>query len=184
MALITLLGIAAGLAMDAFAVSAASGLAMKQLRIRHALRIAFWFGLFQGVMPVIGWLAGLTLRDFIGHIDHWIAFGLLAAIGCKMIRESFRMDPDRERNDPLNILVLLGLSIATSIDALAVGISFALLGVSIAAPALIIGVVTFIISFAGVYIGDRIGHVCESRIEILGGIVLIAIGIKILAEHS
>ena len=142
MGIVTVLLIAVGLAMDAFAVSITSGLAIRQLRIKHAIKIALYFGLFQAVMPVVGWLAGLSLRTFIENIDHWIAFGLLSFIGCKMIYESFKMKSDEdEKNDPLNIYVLLMLSIATSIDALAVGVSFAFLNTSIAAPVIIIGIV-------------------------------------------
>lgn len=179
-----LLFIAVGLAMDAFAVSIASGLAIKQLKIRHALRIGLFFGLFQALMPVVGWLAGLSLRSLIENIDHWIAFGLLSFIGCRMIRESFRMEQDKEKlHDPLNVYVLLTLSVATSIDALAAGVSFAFLNISIAAPVIMIGIVTFLFSCAGVYIGDRAGHFFERKIEILGGIILICIGIIILVKH-
>jgi putative Mn2+ efflux pump MntP len=175
--------IAVGLSMDAFAVSVASGFAIRQLRIRHAFRIAFFFGLFQAVMPIIGWLAGLSLREWIVQIDHWIAFGLLSFIGIKMIVESGRMVPDKKKTDPLNPVALLVLSVATSIDALAVGLTFALLQVSIFIPILAIGFITFCLSFAGVYIGNHFGHFFERKIEIVGGVILIGTGIRILIEH-
>lgn len=169
--------------MDAFAVSITSGSAIKRLHIKHALRIAFFFGAFQALMPVIGWLAGLSLIDVITGIDHWIAFGLLVFIGCKMIYESTLMSSEEKNNNPLNIGVLLMLSIATSIDALAVGLSLSFIKVFIVTPALIIGIITFSLSYLGVYIGNRLGHFFENKFEVVGGIILIGIGIKILAEH-
>jgi putative Mn2+ efflux pump MntP len=180
--LIAILFIALGLAMDAFAVSITSGFTTKQLKVNHAFRLAAFFGLFQAIMPVIGWLAGFGLRDFISGIDHWIAFGLLSIIGVKMILESTKMSPDK-KIDPLNIYVLLMLSIATSIDALAVGLTLSVLNISIITPAIIIGIITFLLSFIGVFIGDRFGHFFENKIEALGGLILIGIGIKILIEH-
>jgi len=175
--------IAFGLAMDAFAVSITSGLTIKNLRINHVFRIALFFGLFQAFMPLIGWLAGLSLRDFIASIDHWIAFILLSFIGCKMIYESIKTESSERKINPLNIYILLMLSIATSIDALAIGISFAFLMISIITPMIIIGIVTFLLSFIGVFIGNKKGHFFEGKIEILGGFILIGIGIKILIEH-
>ncbi len=176
--------IAFGLAMDAFAVSIASGVAAKNLRIGHALKIAAFFGLFQAIMPVVGWLAGLTLSGFISGVDHWIAFGLLCFIGCKMIYEALRLEPDTRHNNPLNIYTLLLLSVATSIDALAVGLSFAFLRIAIATPIIVIGVVTFSLSFIGASVGNKLGHFFENKIEVAGGLVLIGIGLKILVEHS
>jgi putative Mn2+ efflux pump MntP len=175
--------IALGLAMDAFAVSVTSGITIKHLKINHAVTIALFFGSFQALMPVVGWAAGLSVRDFIADIDHWMAFGLLSFIGCKMIYEAIKVQSDEEEIDPLNIYMLLMLSIATSIDALAVGISFAFLEISIVTPVMVIGTVTFILSLLGVLVGDKIGHVFENKIEILGGIILIGIGVKILYEH-
>lgn len=175
--------IALGLAMDAFAVSITSGLTIQHLRIRHAVRIAFFFGAFQAVMPVAGWAAGLGIRNAITQIDHWIAFGLLSLIGGKMIYESLRMNPIEKRVDPLKISILLILSLATSIDALIVGVTFAILNVSIIRPIIIIGTITFVLSFVGVLVGDRLGHFFEKKIEIVGGLVLIGIGVKILIEH-
>lgn len=180
---ITTLVIAFGLAMDAFAVSITSGIAIKNLKIHHALRIAGFFGLFQAVMPLIGWLAGLSLRDYISGIDHWIAFGLLAFIGCKMIYESTRLEKTERETNPLNIYVLLMLSVATSIDALAVGVSFAFLQIAIVTPVIVIGTITFALSFLGVFAGGKAGHLFENKIEIAGGLILIAIGVKILLDH-
>ena len=182
MDILSIILIAVGLAMDAFAVSITSGITIKRLHMNHALKIALFFGLFQAVMPIIGWLAGLNLRDYISAVDHWIAFGLLSFIGCKMVYESITVQSSEKEINPLNVYVLLVLSVATSIDALAVGVSFAFLKVSIVTPVIIIGTVTFFLSYLGVYIGDRIGHFFENKIEIAGGLLLIGIGIKILVE--
>ena len=181
--MITIVFIAFGLAMDAFAVSITSGITIKHLKINNAIKIAAFFGLFQAIMPLIGWLAGFSLGDFISGIDHWIAFGLLSLIGCKMIYESTKMEADEKEVNPLNIYMLLILSIATSIDALAVGISFSFLKVSIALPVIVIGSITFLLSVLGVFVGNRSGHFFEGKIEIVGGFILIGIGIKILIEH-
>ena len=181
MNLLTILLIAVGLAMDAFAVSITSGFTIQKLHIRHALRIAFLFGLFQAVMPVLGWLLGSSMYRLIVHIDHWIAFGLLSFIGIKMIVESFQLDV--EKTSPLKTGVLFILAVATSIDALAVGVTFAVLDTAIFTPVVIIGVVTFVMSFCGIYIGEKFGHFFEKKIEIFGGLILIGIGVKILIEH-
>ena len=183
MEMITVIAIAFGLAMDAFAVSLTSGIAIRHLRIKHALKLAIFFGSFQAIMPLIGWLAGLSLKDFISGVDHWIAFGLLSLIGCKMIYESFKIEPAVRAINPLNVYVLLILSVATSIDALAIGVSFAFLRISIATPIIVIGVVTFLLSFLGTFVGNRFGHFFEKKIEILGGFILIGIGIRILVQH-
>jgi len=183
MGFITILFIAFGLAMDAFAVSITSGFATKRLRINHALRVGAYFGLFQVVMPVIGWLAGVTLRNFISGVDHWIAFALLTGIGCKMLYESTKMDSLERNAENLSVFMLLMLSIATSIDALAVGVTFAFLKISIITPVVVIGTVTFVLSFAGVYIGNKLGHFFEKKIEVIGGLILIGIGLRILLEH-
>jgi putative Mn2+ efflux pump MntP len=180
---LTIVIIAVGLAMDAFVVSIVSGSAYRQLHVRHALRMAIFFGAFQAFMPLVGSLAGLTLRKYIAHYDHWIAFGLLAAVGGKMIYESFKIKSVEENPDPSNILVLLVLSVATSIDALAVGITLSLIAGSIVIAVMIIGLITFILSYLGVYIGKRFGHFFESKMEALGGVILIGIGTKILIEH-
>ncbi len=183
MSLGTMFFLAVALAMDAFAVSIASGVTIQRLHVVHALKIALFFGLFQALMPVVGWLAGLSLRVYIEQVDHWIAFVLLGFIGGKMIYESVKLKKDEKASDSLSIYVLLVLSIATSIDALVVGLTFSLLNIVIITPILIIGAVTFLLSFAGVYIGDHVGHFFESRIELAGGLILIGIGTKILVEH-
>lgn len=170
--------------MDALAVSITSGITIKDLRTSNALTIALFFGSFQAFMPVMGWLAGLGAREFITGIDHWIAFGLLSLIGGKMIFESTRIGSKEKEIDPLNIYVLLILAIATSIDALAVGLSLSFLKMAIVIPAIIIGTVTFSLSFIGVFVGNISGHFFENNIEIIGGLILIGIGIKILIEHA
>lgn len=181
--LLTIVFIAVGLAMDAFAVSVASGLAVTKLRARHALKIALFFGLFQALMPVLGWVLGLGFRHHIEAFDHWLAFGLLAAIGGKMIYESFRLEAAENPRDLMSVRMLLVLSVATSIDALAVGLTLTFIKVPIVTPAVIIGIVTFALSYAGVFLGKKVGHFFEKKVEALGGLILIAIGIKILVEH-
>jgi len=183
MDVVTILFVAFGLAMDALTVSIANGLSADKLRVNNALKMAVAFGAFQAFMPVLGWLAGLGLRDLISNVDHWIAFGFLFLVGLKMIYESVRLESSRKGAATLSLSVLLTLSVATSIDALAVGLSFAFLQVSIAASVLVIGVVTFLLSFLGACFGNKLGHFFESRIGIAGGLILIGIGIKILAEH-
>jgi putative Mn2+ efflux pump MntP len=183
MELLAVIAIAVGLAMDTFAVSIVTGAAYKQLHIRHALRMAGFFGGFQAFMPVVGYLAGLTVRQYVSNFDHWIAFGILAAVGLKMIYESFKIKEERKTPNPANLAVVLVLAIATSIDALAVGITLSLITNAIALAVIIIGVVTFGMSFAGVYIGKKFGHFFESGIEAIGGLVLIGLGIKIVLQH-
>jgi putative Mn2+ efflux pump MntP len=183
MELITIIVIAIGLAMDAFVVSIVSGSAYKQLHVKHTLRMALFFGAFQAFMPLIGSLAGLSLKDYIAYCDHWIAFALLTAVGIKMIYESFKIKSVEENLDPSNVFVLLVLSVATSIDALAIGITLSLIISSVALAVITIGLITFVLSYAGVLIGKRFGHFFENRIEALGGLVLIGIGVKILCEH-
>ena len=175
--------IAFGLAMDAFAVAVASGATMKELNVRHALKMALFFGAFQTFMPVIGWFAGVGMKSYISGWDHWLAFGLLAFVGGKMILEGLELKGERNSCRPFDTGTLLVLSVATSIDALAVGITFSVLGVSILMPVLVIGLVTFLLSAAGVRIGVSGGHFCENRIGILGGVILLAIGVKILLTH-
>jgi len=181
--MITIVFIAIGLAMDAFAVSITSGATIKHLKINNALRIALFFGLFQAIMPLIGWSAGISFTNLISDIDHWIAFGLLSFIGCKMIYESTRGGSKKKETNPMNTYILFILSVATSIDALAVGLSFAFLKILIVMPIIIIGTVTFLLSFIGVFIGNKTGHLFENRAELIGGIILIFIGLKILIEH-
>ena len=183
MSILAIVGIGLALAMDAFAVAIAGGVVIKERKVHHAVRIALFFGGFQALMPLLGWLAGLGLKDVIASVDHWIAFGLLGLIGCKMIVESFRLQPTEKKTAVLRVPTLLVLSVATSIDALAVGITFSVLHEPIVTPILIIGAITFVVALAGVYIGDRFGHLFESKIEVAGGLVLIGIGVKILIEH-
>ena len=180
----SLVCIAFALSMDAFAVSVASGVIIKRQQIRKAVTLGLMFGGFQMFMPLIGYSAGRTFRSYITTFDHWIAFALLLAIGVKMIYEASRMEAIERSGPDMTGLALLGLSIATSIDALAVGISFSFLNVSILLPSLMIGVVTFGMSFAGVFLGNKFGGLFEKKIEILGGVILIGIGIKILLEHT
>lgn len=183
MKLLTILLIAVGLSMDAFAVAVVTGSMYRGFKVGHALRMALFFGGFQALMPVIGFLAGLGLMDYIAPYDHWIAFALLFLVGGKMIYESFQIEVVERNRDPSNLLVLLLLSFATSIDALAVGITLSLLKMPILLAVTIIGVVTFILSYGGVAIGKRFGHFFESKVEIVGGLILIAIGVKIVIEH-
>ncbi len=176
---------AVGLAMDAFAVSVCKGLAMKKTHYGQAFIIALYFGVFQAVMPCIGYLLGLSFSQYIQSFDHWIAFALLSFIGGKMLWDAFHENED----DPEKELVrldhreLLMMAVATSIDALAVGIAFACLEVSLIRSVTVIGVVTLGISFGGVCIGNRFGNRFQNQAEIVGGIVLILIGAKILVEH-
>jgi len=185
MKLLEVLLIALGLSMDAFAVSLASGATMKRLHLPNALKMGLFFGGFQVAMPVLGWAAGSGMKDFISGWDHWIAFVLLSAVGGKMIFESFEMGEAERGNkaNPFATGALTVLAIATSIDALAVGLTFSLLRVSIAGPVVIIGLVTFLMSVAGVKIGSAGGHFFEHKMEAAGGLVLILIGVKILFEH-
>jgi putative Mn2+ efflux pump MntP len=182
-----LLLIALGLSMDAFAVSVASGATMKRLHLPNALKMALFFGGFQALMPVLGWLAGLGMKSFISGVDHWIAFALLSAIGGKMLYESFKIKEEEEcggpKTCPFDTGTLTVLAIATSIDALAVGITFSVLSVSIIAPVLVIGLVTFLMSVGGVKIGSAGGHFFEHKMEAAGGVILVAIGLKILLGH-
>lgn len=173
--------LAVGLSMDAFAVSVCKGLSVKRLKPRHCVISGLYFGGFQAGMPLLGWLLGKQFETLIKSVDHWIAFALLCIIGANMIRESFG-DPD-ELNASFSPRTMLPLAVATSIDALAVGVTFAFLDVDILSAVLIIGCTTFLFSAAGVKIGNIFGTKFKSKAELLGGIVLIAIGIKILIEH-
>ncbi len=179
MSLVTILILSVTLAMDAFSVSVASGAVYKKIDLAAMMRIAIFFGLFQAIMPVIGWLLGLSFRVYIATFAHWIAFGLLSAIGVKMIWESVFIKEDQREEDYMPLKVLLTLSIATSIDALAVGMSFSLLKNSIIFAAICIGIITFAMSFAGVMIGKKCGHIFEDKIEIVAGLALIAIAFKV-----
>lgn len=183
MDILSIVLIAFGLAMDAFAVSVARGIAMVRFHFVQAMMIAFFFGLFQAIMPIGGWFSGMYLRQLISGIDHWVAFSLLCIIGFKMIYDAVRHGHNTTVSKPLNFLVLLGLSIATSIDAFAVGMSLSFLTTPIVFPAIIIGSITCALSLSGVFAGNRLGHFFERKIELLGGILLILIGVKIVLEH-
>ncbi len=180
---ITLIGLALALAMDAFAVALGTGAVLSRLTGRHLFRLGFHFGLFQALMPVIGWLAGQTIIQWVSAWDHWIAFSLLAFIGGRMIYEAVCGEEKSDERDPTKGLSLILLSIATSIDALAVGFSLSVIGVSIWMPSLVIGLVAGVLTIIGMILGGRIGDRWGSRVEILGGLVLISIGVKILIEH-
>ena len=181
MDLIAIVLIAVGLAIDAFAVSIASGISITHRRRRTAVLMASSFAFFQMLMPVIGWAGGIQLQDLIVDVDHWVAFGLLAFIGSKMIYDSFQKDGKQQAT--LKPHVLLTLSVATSIDALMVGLSFAFLQTSIVTPIAAIGAVTFGLSCVGFFFGNTIAKVFGNKIKAIGGIILIAIGIQILIEH-
>jgi len=182
--ILTVCGIGVGLAADALAVSAVCGGVYKQLGIKHGLRMALFFGAFQAFMPIIGWAVSEGFKDFIAPWDHWVAFALLAGVGGKMIYESFAIERiERKPRDPSRLTVLLALSVATSIDALAVGITLSLITESIFMAVALIGLITFVISYIGWEAGRRFGHFFENRLEIAGGIILIVIGVKILLGH-
>lgn len=181
MGVVELISIGIGLAMDAFAVAVGKGLSMKRLSLKNAGLIGFYFGFFQALMPVIGYFLGIGFKEYITSIDHWVAFILLGLIGANMIKEAF--GDEEEVDDDLSFKTMLILAIATSIDALAVGITFAFLHVNIGYAALIIGVTTFVISVLGVKIGHVFGLRYKSKAEIAGGLILIVMGCKILLEH-
>ncbi len=177
------LAIAVGLAMDAFAVSLAAGSSELGCDRRATFRLSFHFGLFQFLMPLIGWLAGMSVAASIQTVDHWIAFGLLVFIGVKMIRSAAKPKHEKEIVDPSRGMTLIALSVATSVDALAVGLSLAMIQVNIWYPSAVIGLVTAGISLLGVKLGDRLGSMFGKRMEMLGGVILIMIGLKILFSH-
>ena len=177
--------IAVALSADAFAVAVACSVFLCHVSSRQIFRLGFHFGLFQAIMPVLGWLAGRTISEYIGAWDHWIAFVLLAGIGIKALKEAFSEDDSENgRGDPTKGLSLVMLSIATSIDALAVGVSLAAVNVSIYQPALIIGVITACFTVVGIVFGCKIGSKMGKKVEAVGGIILILIGLKILLEHT
>ena len=182
MGLIELFLIAVGLSMDAFAVSVCKGLAMPKCTFKKAAIVGLWFGGFQALMPAIGYILGAQFQETIASIDHWIAFVLLALIGGNMIHEA--LDNDEEEADAsLDVKTMFLLAVVTSIDALAIGITFAFLKVNIIPAVCFIGIVTFIISFAGVKIGNVFGARYKNKAEIVGGVILILLGLKILLEH-
>lgn len=182
MDLLTLLTLAVGLAMDAFAVSICKGLAMREKVLKKGIIVGLWFGGFQALMPTIGFFLGTQFKDQITSIDHWIAFVLLGLIGINMVKEALSND-EEQADDSIAVKEMFMLAVATSIDALAVGITFAFLNVHIVSAALMIGVCTFLISFVGVKIGNIFGKKYKSKAELAGGIILILLGFKILFEH-
>lgn len=181
---VELIIIAVGVSMDAFAVSVCKGLSASRLRPKYMLSAAVWFGGFQALMPLLGYFIGISFADFVSDIDHWIAFVLLAIIGGKMIKEACQKDDDNEHTPDFSFKTMLLLAVATSIDALAVGVSFACLRVDIWTSVLIIGLMTGAFSASGVFLGHMFGSRFKSKAEFLGGLILVAIGIKILLEHT
>lgn len=182
MGLVELIILSVGLAMDAFAVSICKGLAMKKMKWKNAIIIGLYFGIFQAIMPLIGYLLGVRFQSAITSIDHWVAFVLLVGIGANMIREAMSKEKE-EASDSIKVKDMLILAIATSIDALAIGITFAFLEVNITLAVSLIGIITFIISVIGVKVGNIFGDKYEKKAELAGGIILIGLGIKILIEH-
>ena len=182
MGILELVLIAIGLAMDAFAVSICKGLSMKKMSWKKAIIIGGYFGAFQGLMPVIGYFLGTSFERFVTKIDHWIAFGLLGFIGINMLKEAFGNETEN-CNDNVDLKTMVVLAIATSIDALAVGITFAFLKTNIVLASLIIAIITFAVCIIGVKIGNKFGDKYERKSETVGGLILIFMGIKILLEH-
>jgi manganese efflux pump family protein len=178
----TLIFIAVGLSMDTFAISITNGFTIRDLRISKVLTISLYLTVFQATMPVIGWMTGIWMKKYIMTTDHWIAFSLLTIIGLKMIYEGTKEKKEKQKSE-LRILILVGQSIATSIDAMVVGISFAFVKISIFTPILIIGLTTFILSLAGLYLGKLYSSKVDKKLGLIGGLILIGIGTKILIEH-
>lgn len=184
MSLLSLFILAVGLSMDAFAVAVCKGLATQKITIKNATTVGLWFGGFQALMPAIGYLVGCSFKDYITSIDHWISFILLALIGGNMIKEAFTKKEEEESNCSLKCKEMFLLAVATSIDALAVGVTFAFLpDVPILPAVVLIGVITFLLSALGMKIGHIFGTKYQSKAELVGGIILVLIGSKILIEH-
>ena len=183
MGFIEILLIALGLAMDAFAVCLGAGTTGFINGPRPVFRLAFHFGLFQALMPVLGWLAGTRVERFIAGFDHWVAFGLLAFVGVRMVRSGLDLHSESHSTDPSRGSTLIMLSVATSIDAFAIGLSLAVLRVDVFFPALVIGVVAASLSLVGLAIGNRLGRAFGKRMEIIGGLILIAIGARVVVTH-
>jgi putative Mn2+ efflux pump MntP len=183
MSFITILFIAIGLSMDSFAVSVTSGLLIKNAKFIQFVKFCLILAMFQALMPLVGWLLGKELKSYIESSDHWVAFILLLLIGGKMIWEGSKKVKKRNQYDPLKNIVMLGLGFATSIDALVIGLGFGILSVNIIYPVVIIGITTFIASVTGIFIGSKLQRGSDLKLEIIGGLVLIGIGLKILIEH-
>ena len=182
MSFISILLIAISMAMDAFAVSLGSGVRIEP-GPRPIFRMAFHFGLFQGIMPIIGWLFGYSIEPFVKDFDHWVAFGLLAFVGFRMIRSGVSKNQDESRRDPSRGWTMVLLSVAVSIDALAIGLSLAFLNITIWTPALVIGLVTSGLSVIGLRVGNDFGKKYGKPVEVFGGLILIGIGIRIVVSH-
>ena len=182
MGVLELLLLSIGLAMDAFAVSICKGISMRKMNWKKAIIIGLYFGGFQALMPTLGYFLGTAFQSLITSVDHWIAFVLLGIIGGEMIKESFEIDSENQ-NDDVSFKTMIILAIATSIDALAVGITFAFLNVNLGLAVSLIGIITFILAVAGTKIGNRFGDKYEKKAEFVGGVILILLGVKILLEH-
>jgi len=183
MDLISIFLVALGLSVDSFAASVSSGLAINRIRFTQAVRIAFFLAVFQGGMPYIGWAIGNIFKNSIVEYDHWIAFILLAGLGGKMVYDCLTKEKEENHFNPLKLMVLISISIATSIDALIVGISFALIEINILVSAIIIAIITFLASMIGMLLGKKMGEHVSKKLDLLGGVVLIILGLKILIEH-
>ena len=183
MGIIETLLIAVGVSMDAFAVSVAKGISSPHILFRHLLAAGLWFGGFQALMPLLGYCLGMGFADFVGEWDHWVAWFLLSLIGANMVKDSFSKGED-EVAAGWGFWLMFTLAVATSIDALAVGVSFAFLDMSVWMPVLVIGFTTMLFSMLGVWLGRHVGLRFKSRAEFIGGVVLLFIGMKILLEHT
>jgi manganese efflux pump family protein len=183
MELITLILIAIGLSFDTFAVSVSTGLIINNIKFWQASRVAIILTIFQSLMPFLGWITGKQIEQLLSDYDHWIAFGLLAILGLKMIYESFNRKEGKSTFNPLKLTVIIWIAIATSIDALVVGVSFAFINMNIYLAMLIIGFITFLASMLGMLFGKKLGSRLGARMEIIGGLILIGIGLKILLDH-
>lgn len=184
MELAELMIIAVGVSMDAFAVSICKGLSVQNIRPKHGLIAALWFGGFQALMPVLGYFLGVSFAGFVSSVDHWIAFILLGIIGSNMIRESFHKEESCCVDPDFSFRTMLAMAVATSIDALAIGVSFAFLKVNIWTAVLMIGLTTGLFSAIGIYIGNMFGNRYKSKAEFAGGFILVAMGLKILIDHT
>lgn len=184
MSLIEIIILAVGVSMDAFAVSICKGLSVRRLQPRYMLSTALWFGGFQALMPLLGYFLAVSFSGFVAGVDHWIAFMLLGIIGGKMVIESFHKDEDCEFHPDFSFRTMLILAVATSIDALAVGVSLAFVGADIWSSVLVIGLMTAAFSAVGVWLGKVFGGCFKSKAEFLGGAILVVIGVKILLEHT
>lgn len=176
--------IAVGVSMDAFAVSVCKGLSVRNVKVSHAGLAALWFGGFQALMPLLGYFLGVSFADFVVSVDHWIAFVLLILIGGKMIKDSFQKEETCTADPDFSVGTMLAMAVATSIDALAIGISFAFLKVNIWTAIVLIGMTTALLSAAGVFIGNLFGNRFKSRAELTGGVILAVMGVKILLDHT